>query len=76
MLFAPAAGLRIRDTGALANVGTNGYYYSSSPFASGNIYAGFLNFNAGNVNPLNTAIRGDAFAVRCVQHLPKLFLVL
>ncbi len=50
-------------------VGTNGYAWSSSTFASGNINAGNLNFNSGNVNPLNANNRSNGFSVRCVQHL-------
>jgi len=71
-----ATGYRHNTTGALTNVGTNAYYYSSSSFATGNINAGYLNFNSGNVNPLNNANRAAALSVRCVQHLRggKLFL--
>jgi len=57
----------------LTNVGTNGYAWASSPHASGSVSPGGLNFNSGNVNPLN-GFSGHAIAltVRCVQHLPKL----
>ena len=65
-----ATGYRDRTgTGALTAVGTNGYAWSSSTFASGNINAGNLNFNASNVNPLNNNNRSYGFPVRCVQHL-------
>ena len=57
---------------ALENVGTNGYAWSSSSYAAGNVNAGMLNFNSGNVNPLNNGNRGHARAVRCVQHLQEL----
>ncbi len=67
--FFRAAGLRARETGALANVGTNGYYWSSSSYCAGNINAGNLNFGSGNVYPLNWNNRANAFSVRCVQHL-------
>ena len=69
--FQIASGNRNRETGALTVVGTNGYAWSSSPYAAGNANGGFLNFNSGNVNPLNNTNRANAFPVRCVQHLPE-----
>ena len=72
MLFTIAAGYRAAASGALENVGTNGYAWSSSSYAAGNVNAGMLNFNSGNVNPLNNGNRGHARAVRCVQHLQEL----
>ncbi|MDE7005707.1 MAG: hypothetical protein K2O82_04205, partial [Alistipes sp.] len=39
----------------------------SSSYAAGNINAGFLNFNSGNVNPLNNGNRAAGLSVRCVQ---------
>ena len=51
-------------------VGTNGYAWSSSP-TSGSTNAGYLDFNSGNVNPLNNNNRAYGFPVRCVQHLPE-----
>ena len=65
----PAAGYRHESSGALTNVGTWGLYFSSSSYAAGSINAGYLNFNAGNVNPLNNNNRANGFSVRCVQHL-------
>ena len=56
-------------TGALLAVGANGYVWSSSTFASGNINAGNMDFNATWVNPLNANNRSNGFSVRCVQHL-------
>lgn len=63
----PASGYRNRTSGALTNVGTNGYYWSSSPNSSGSTNAGNLNFNATNVNPLNSNNRANGFPVRCVR---------
>ena len=63
-----AAGYRT-TAGALANVGTNGNYWSSSSYAAGNLNAGNLNFNSTVVNPLNGNNRANGFSVRCVQHL-------
>ncbi len=65
--YTPAAGYRNRESGALTNVGSNGYYWSSSSYAAGNINAGNLNFNSGNVYPLNNNNRANGFSVRCVQ---------
>ena len=76
LLSTPAAGYR-NGTGALANVGTNGYAWSSSSYVAdgSNAYnAGMLNFNSTNVNPLNNGNRAIARAVRCVQHLRGCFL--
>ena len=67
LLLLPAAGYRHDASGALTNVSTNGYYWSSSSYAAGNINAGFLNFNSGNVNPLNNGNRAAGLSVRCVQ---------
>jgi len=59
----------------LTVVGANGYAWSSSSFAGQNPRnAGNLNFNAGNVNPLDWNNRANGFPVRCVQHLRGLFL--
>ena len=69
------AGLRSRETGGLAGVGTHGEYYGSSSYASGNHHAGYLNFYASHVLPLNAGARGLARSVRCVQHLRRLFFI-
>ncbi len=66
-----AAGNRNRETGALTNVGTNGYVWSSSSNYAGSNNAGNLNFNSSNVNPLNNTNRANGFSVRCVQHLRR-----
>ncbi|MCM1251074.1 MAG: hypothetical protein NC209_08050 [Alistipes sp.] len=72
MLPTLASGLRDRTSGALGNVGTNGYSWSSSPL-SGSASAGFLLFESGNVNPLHADGRSYGFPVRCVQHLQDCF---
>ncbi len=63
-LTAPAAGYRTEWSGALDNVGTNGGYRSS---VSTDAKAGFLEFNASFLNPLNSGIRAVGRSVRCVQ---------
>ena len=67
-LFLPAAGCRDRSTGALTNVGTYGYYWSSSSYAAGNRNAGSLSFHSGAVYPLYYNYRAYAFSVRCVRN--------
>ena len=69
----PAAGYRHESSGGLANVGTWGLCHASSSYAAGNHNAGFLDFNASNVYPLNNANRAAALSVRCVQHLQGCF---
>ena len=73
LLPTPAAGHRNRETGDLNVVGTYGYVWSSSPYASDSCYAGFLRFLAGELTPLRADGRALGFPVRCVQHLRLLF---
>ena len=47
------------------NVGSNGNYWSSSPNSTDNGY--YLNFNSGNLNPLNNNNRSNGFSARCVR---------
>ncbi len=47
------------------NVGSNGYYWSSSPNNQSNGYN--LNFNSTNVNPSNNNNRANGFPARCVR---------
>jgi uncharacterized protein (TIGR02145 family) len=63
-VFLPAAGYRSRISGALVNVGTNGYYWSSA--ASGT-NALDLTFSATTVLPTNSYNRSTGFSVRCVS---------
>ena len=64
--FYPASGYRSRASGALTNVGSGGYSWSSSP-TQGSTNAGYLNFSASNVNPQNNNYRANGFPVRCVR---------
>jgi hypothetical protein len=61
-VFLPAAGNRNRANGALAHVGTRGYYWSSSPSSTN---ASYLNFSA-TVSPAGSYDRSYGFSVRCV----------
>lgn len=66
-LFATASGYRNRESGGLNNVGSNGNYWSSAANSQTNAYN--LNFNSGNVNPLNNNNRANGFSVRPVREL-------
>lgn len=59
------------------NVGTNFYQWATSSYGGGSISykSTFFNFNSGNVNPLNSGYRADAFTVRCVQELTPLSVI-
>ena len=65
-----ASGYRNRTSGGLNNVGSNGNYWSFAPNSQTN--ARNLNFNSGNVNPLNNNNRANGFAVRPSEHWGKL----
>lgn len=73
----PASGLRrLESGGALANVSTNAYNWSSSSYGLGDLAnrGAFLNLNSTWVNPLNNTNRTHGFPVRCVQELAKVSL--
>ena len=60
-----ASGYRNRDSGGLNNVGSNGNYWCAVPNSAAN--GRYLNFNSGNVNPLNNNNRAYGFSVRAVR---------
>jgi uncharacterized protein (TIGR02145 family) len=62
-VFLPAPGGRYRSSGALYNVGTYGYYWSST---SSGTNALCLIVNATSVNPTGSSIRSYGSSVRCV----------
>ena len=64
-VYYPASGSVIRTSGAFTNVGSRGYYWSSttSSAASGR----YLNFDSGTMYRSNTNNRAIAFPVRSVQ---------
>lgn len=63
----PALGFRLGSTGALASVNSFGVYWSSSSYASGSVYAGYLHSTNSLAGPLFDGNRGFAFSVRCAQ---------
>ena len=60
----PAAGCRSYASGALVDVGNNGYSWSSSVSSISGLY---LYFASLSLNPANTAYRTYGLQVRCVQ---------
>ncbi len=60
-----ASGYRSNDTGGLTNVSGNGNYWCYAPNSQAN--ARNLNFNSGNVYPLNNNNRSNGFSVRPVR---------
>ena len=64
-LFLSASGSRYHSSGGLSSVGGNGNYWSAAANSQTNAYN--LNFNSGNVNPLNNNNRANGFSVRAVQ---------
>ena len=57
-----ASGYRANGSGSLTNMGSNGNYWSFAGNSQTN--ARNLNFNSGNVNPLNNNNRSNGFSVR------------
>ena len=71
-LFLPIAGLSsskgLGYRTKMIGTSSNGYYWSSSPNYGGNNNAGNLNFNSGDVYPLDNLNRAYGCSVRCVQN--------
>ena len=63
VVFLPAAGNR--NGTSLNNVGSNGYYWSSSYNNSSSAY--YLGFDSGIVNPNSSSYRYSGFSVRLVS---------
>ena len=64
-LSGAAGGYRNNGSGAFNNVGSNGNFWVAGPNSPSN--GRNLNFNSGNVNPLNNNNRANGFSVRPVQ---------
>ena len=64
-VFYPASGYRSDSSGALSNVGSDGYFWSAVPSSTRN--GRNLYFNSTNVYPLLNYNRSNGFAVRPVQ---------
>jgi len=62
-LFLPAGGYRFSNNSIEINVGSAGYYYSSS---TNGIYAYSLNFDGIGINPDNNSSRANGFSIRCI----------
>jgi len=63
MFFYTVAGYRNNSNATLNNVGSNGYYWSSTVSGTN---ARNLNFNSGGAN-MNTNNRAYGFSVRCIK---------
>jgi hypothetical protein len=59
----PLAGYRSRSSGSLANVGTNGFYWSSTVSSTSASNLSFLSSNA----YMNTFNRAFGYSVRCIK---------
>lgn len=66
-IYFPAAGYRRSASGALYNVGSNGYFWSFAPYSQ--TYARNLGFSSGNVYPLNGNSRAGGFALWAAREL-------
>jgi hypothetical protein len=64
-LFLPAAGSRSRISGAQANVGSIGNYWSSAVTGTASSYN--LYFTSGSITATGTGNRATGFTVRCVS---------
>ena len=68
MIYYPLSGYRSNGSGALNNVGGNGYYWSCSPNPSNSSSAYYLSFNGdGDVSPVYANDRSRGYPVRCLQ---------
>ena len=65
LLQLPAAGIRNNNNGSLNNVGTNGYYWSST-ISGTSAYDLYFNSDDYNTNNPN---RANGLSVRCVSEL-------
>ena len=63
-IFLPAAGFR-NSSGALNSIGTDGYYWSSTPVGGGNAWAMWFN---SRYYSMGSNFRGYGFSVRCVAN--------
>ncbi len=69
-LTAPAAGYRVKSSGALACIGDESLLWSSSSNLPTSHNAAGFHFHGVDVLPLSGNNRSYAFSVRCVQHPP------
>jgi len=64
LLFLPAAGYRLNSSGARLNVGTNGYYWSSTIYNATGAY--FLGLTGATVGANSNSSKIVGMSVRCV----------
>jgi len=61
----PFAGLRSRGTGSFRNGGSQGYYWSSSPYSYNGYY---LFFNSSDIIPSYATRRANGLSIRCFKN--------
>ena len=64
-IWYPASGFRYNDGGSLDFVGSDGFYWSASPFSDS--ACGLLFSYNGNVFPPYYSARAGGLSVRCLQ---------
>lgn len=67
----PFAGLRIYNNTNVNDVGSSGYYWSSSPDDAS--YAYYLRFRSSTIFPQNANLRSLGFSVRCFKDVVQEF---
>ena len=63
----PASGYLFYSSGALVRVGTEGYYWTSTPLVSDPSGGSRLYLGSGSVNPSGKSLRSFAFPIRCCK---------
>ena len=66
-IFLAASGYRVRASGDLGNVGSNGSYWSAAQYSADGAYG--LDFSSGYVNPLGNYNRAYGFSVLPVRRI-------
>lgn len=66
-IILPAAGVRSVNDGKLYQVGTGGFYWSSSPNESDSFFAWYFSFKSKSTDIRDIGIRGEGQSVRLVK---------
>lgn len=64
-LFMTFSGIRNGNTGALVNMGINGWFWSATPSASTSYSSSYLRVGSGTVGPVGGNVRANGLSVRC-----------
>lgn len=68
-LLLPPAGVRNYSNADVYDVGSNGYYWSSTPYNAN--LANYLNFSSSNILPQGRNYRAYGSSVRCFRNPPQ-----